>query len=52
MTFLVALVEEQECVIADLEYEIEQYPVGTAPHELVEALEDACFHLEELACEF
>jgi hypothetical protein len=50
MTFLVALVEEQECVIADLEYEIVQYPVGKAPQELVGALEDACFHLEEL-CE-
>jgi hypothetical protein len=50
MTFLVALVEEQECVIADLEYEIERYSPGEAPTELVEALEDACFHLEEL-CE-
>lgn len=30
MTFLVALVEDLRCDIADLEYEIEQYRVGMA----------------------
>ena len=51
MTFLVAMVEEQQCVIADLEYEMEQYQPGTTPEELVEALEEELFWLDELVSE-
>ena len=49
MTFLVVLVEDLRCDIADLEYEIESSSVGKAPPELVETLEDACNELGSLA---